>query len=56
VASRQSLGAGISPNTLENLALWSASPQSIKPGNRMPDQPLTPAERTAIAAYLEALR
>jgi cytochrome c oxidase subunit 2 len=56
VASRQFLGSGISRNTLENLALWSASPQSIKPGNRMPDQALTPAERTAIAAYLETLR
>jgi cytochrome c oxidase subunit 2 len=56
VATRQFLGAGISSNTLGNLALWSASPQSIKPGNRMPDQPLSPAERTAIAAYLETLR
>jgi cytochrome c oxidase subunit 2 len=56
VASRQFLGAGISPNTLENLGLWSAAPQSAKPGNRMPDQALTPAERTALAAYLEMLR
>lgn len=56
VASRQTLGAGISRNTLQNLALWSTSPQSIKPGNRMPDQPLSTAERDAIAAYLETLR
>jgi cytochrome c oxidase subunit 2 len=56
VASRRFLGSGISPNTVQNLALWSASPQSIKPGNRMPDQPLSEAERTAVAAYLETLR
>ncbi len=56
VATRRFLGAGISVNTVENLALWSAVPQSIKPGNRMPDQPLSDPERAAIAAYLETLR
>ena len=56
VATRRFLGGVISPNTPENLAFWSALPQSIKPGNRMPDQPLSAAERTSIAAYLESLR
>lgn len=56
VATRRYLGGTISPNTSDNLARWSASPQSMKPGNRMPDQPLSDAERTAIASYLETLQ
>jgi cytochrome c oxidase subunit 2 len=56
VASRQYLGAGISRNTPANLALWSSKPQSIKPGNRMPDQQLSQAEVAALTAYLGSLQ
>ncbi len=56
VASRQFLGAGISPNTPANLALWISKPQSIKPGNRMPDQQLSSGEIDALGAYLGSLQ
>jgi cytochrome c oxidase subunit 2 len=56
LASREFLGSGISRNTRENLTLWLTDPQAAKPGNRMPEIPLTDAERTSILGYLESLR
>jgi cytochrome c oxidase subunit II len=56
VATREFLGSGISRNTPENLALWLTNPQAAKPGNRMPDTPLSANERDALLAYLETLR
>lgn len=56
VASRRFLGAGVSPNTPANLALWTAKPQSVKPGNRMPDQQLSQAEVDALTVYLGSLQ
>lgn len=55
VADRQLLGRDL-PNTPENLAVWINIPQSIKPGNHMPDQHLSPTEVQALTAYLESLR
>lgn len=55
VASRKFLGGGVSPNTPANLALWTNQPQSVKPGNRMPDQQLTQAQTDALTAYLGSL-
>jgi cytochrome c oxidase subunit II len=55
VASRMRLG-GDRANTPENMALWVNDPQSIKPGNRMPDQHLAAAEVQALTAYMESLR
>ena len=40
----------------QNLARWIANPQSIKPGNRMPDQRLSPPDLQALVAYLETLQ
>jgi cytochrome c oxidase subunit 2 len=56
LASREFLGGGISRNTPENLTLWLTNPQVAKPGNRMPDTPLTDDERRALLMYLESLR
>jgi cytochrome c oxidase subunit 2 len=56
VATREFLGSGISRNTPENLALWLTNPQAAKPGNRMPDTPLSANERDALLAYLESLQ
>jgi cytochrome c oxidase subunit 2 len=56
LASREFLGGGILPNTPENLMLWLTDPQSAKPGNRMPNTPLTAEERRALLAYLVSLR
>jgi cytochrome c oxidase subunit II len=55
VASRGFLGGGVSENTPASLALWSSRPQSVKPGNRMPDQQLSQAEVQALTAYLGSL-
>jgi cytochrome c oxidase subunit II len=56
LASREFLGGGIMRNTPENLMLWLTDPQVAKPGNRMPNTPLTVNERAALLAYLESLR
>jgi cytochrome c oxidase subunit 2 len=56
LANRPTLGGGISRNTPENLMLWLTNPQAAKPGNRMPNTPLTAEERRALLGYLESLR
>jgi cytochrome c oxidase subunit 2 len=56
LASREFLGGGIARNTPAALELWLTNPQAAKPGNRMPDTPLTSGERDALLAYLESLR
>jgi cytochrome c oxidase subunit II len=56
LASRELLGGGIARNTPESLVLWLSDPQAAKPGNRMPDTPLSVSERDALLAYLESLR
>jgi cytochrome c oxidase subunit 2 len=56
IASRQTLGAALSPNNPANLALWVERPQSIKPGNRMPDQQLSLDEIAALTSWLGSLQ
>lgn len=56
IASREFLAGGISKNTPDNLMLWLTDPQAAKPGNRMPNTPLSGDERRALLAYLESLR
>ena len=57
VGSRQSLGAGILPNTRATLIGWIGDSQSIKPNNRMPAyRSLKADELTALAAYMESLK
>jgi cytochrome c oxidase subunit 2 len=53
--SRHTLAAGVLPNTTGNLAGWIIHPQSIKPGSRMPDQPLSGPELAALMSYLQTL-
>jgi cytochrome c oxidase subunit 2 len=50
------IAAGLLPNTPENLSRWIADPQGLKPGNNMPQIPLSNADRTAVVAYLEGLK
>ena len=57
---RNTLAAGVLPNTPENLQAWLLDPQAIKPGNYMPDLWRPDAENAAeetaaIAAYLLSL-
>src|SRR5262249_7143475 len=44
VGSRQTLGAGVLPNTPDDMARWLTDPQSIKPGSQMPNFHLTPRQ------------
>ena len=53
---RRTIGAGTLPNTRGNLGGWIVNSQTVKPGNRMPPQPLTPDELQALLAYLESLK
>lgn len=55
LASRETIAAGMLDNDLGNLMGWIADPQAIKPGNKMPNLPLTPEELQAVAAYLMSL-
>jgi cytochrome c2 len=55
IASRTML-AGVLPNTPENLVHWLQAPQSVVPGNAMPDMELNDHDARDIAAYLETLR
>jgi cytochrome c oxidase subunit 2 len=54
-AARQMLGAGVRPNTPENLAVWLTNPQSVKPGCHMPSLRLTDQEAQDLVSYLEVL-
>jgi cytochrome c oxidase subunit 2 len=56
VASRLTLAAGALPNTRGHLAGWVVDSQSIKPGNRMPPNPLAPDDLQALLTYLRSLR
>ena len=55
IASRRFLGGGL-PNTPANLTLWINNPQTILPGNRMPDSALPADELQALTRFLESRR
>lgn len=48
--------AGMLRNTRANMARWLLAPQSIVPGNAMPQMGLTEPEARDIAAYLATLQ
>jgi cytochrome c2 len=48
--------AGVLPNTPANLIHWLMAPQSVVPGNAMPDMGLSARDAADIAAYLYTLR
>jgi len=54
--SRDTIGAGIVPNTRENLWRWVQDPASMKPGALMPPMNLSHQDLDALVAYLESLR
>ena len=56
LASRDTIAAGALPNTIGNLAGWITNPQSIKPGVRMPPNPMPGSDLQDLLAYLETLR
>ena len=54
--SRDTLAAGMVPNTPENLKEWVTDPQKIKPGCLMPDMQLDQKDLNDLVAYLETLK
>jgi cytochrome c oxidase subunit 2 len=56
IGSRQTIAAGLLPNTRGSLAAWIADPQTLKPGNNMPLVPLSSEELKQVSAYLESLK
>jgi cytochrome c oxidase subunit II len=54
--SRDTIAAGATLNTPENLRRWIRDPNTIKPGSLMPAMELNDQELDALAAYLETLR
>ncbi len=48
--------AGVLPNTPENMALWVRTPQSVIPGNAMPNTEIDDHDARDVAAYLYTLR
>jgi cytochrome c oxidase subunit 2 len=53
--SRATIGAGVLPNTAENLRRWIENPAIFKPGCEMPAMNLSPNELGELVAYLETL-
>jgi cytochrome c oxidase subunit II len=54
--SRQTIGAGILTNSIENLRAWVNDPQEPKPGCFMPSMKLTEPELTQVVSYLQSLK
>jgi cytochrome c oxidase subunit II len=55
VGSRWSIGSGAAPNDAEHLRAWITNPQRLKPGNRMPPQPVSTEDFPDLIAYLRSL-
>lgn len=55
LATRTSLAAGLIPNDPGHLLAWIEDPQAIKPGARMPQVPMSRADREALVVYLRSL-
>ncbi|MBI1405286.1 MAG: c-type cytochrome [Caulobacter sp.] len=53
--ARRTIIAGYLPNTPDNMKRWIQSPQSVAPGNAMPDMGLDDRDSRDIAAFIETL-
>ena len=56
LAGRSLLGAGVIPNTPDELARWLRNPQEIKPGCQMPNFNLSDDQVSQLVAYLEGMQ
>jgi cytochrome c oxidase subunit 2 len=54
--SRRLIAAGMFENTTERRMDWVRHAQTLKPGCRMPDFPLSPQDAAALSAYLSTLK
>ena len=55
VANRKTIAGGTLANNPANMVRWLMHPQAVLPTAKMPDQGLTSAQATKIAAYLATL-
>jgi len=53
---RATIASGLLENNTGNLHGWIANPQGLKPGTRMPQMDLSPADLHAAVAYLQTLQ
>src|SRR4051812_3977301 len=56
IGTRSTIGAGTLPNTAEHMTAWVKDPQSSKPGNQMPPNPLSADDIKALVAYMGTLK
>jgi cytochrome c oxidase subunit 2 len=56
LATRQTIAAGTLPNTRGHLAAWIVDPQGMKPGNQMPQNPISAVELQSLLDYLGSLQ
>jgi len=56
VASRTTLAGATIPNDRADLTAWLRDPQRAKPGNKMPELPLSSRDIAALVSYLEELK
>jgi cytochrome c oxidase subunit 2 len=56
LSSRISIAAGTLPNNAGSLGGWIADPQSIKPGVKMPPNPLPAEDLQALVQWLQSLK
>ena len=54
--SRDTLAAGVVPNSVENLREWIKDPDAVKPGSLMPNMQLTPEQLDEVVTYLSSLK
>ena len=55
-ASRQTMAAGMLPNSTDHLTRWLQNPRAVKPATLMPNLGLNEAEVSALVAYLQHLQ
>lgn len=56
VGSRSTIAAATMQNTREHMAQWITNSQRIKPGNRMPQNNLSPDDLQALLDYVQSLQ
>src|SRR4051794_21646776 len=54
--SRDTLAAGVIPNSAESLRAWIRNPDTVKPGSLMPNMQLTPRQLDEVVTYLSSLK
>lgn len=53
---KRTMIAGMLPNTPDNMMTWLRTPQSVVPGNAMPNTEMDEHDAQDVAAYLDSLR